>query len=112
MNELQTFMNQKFGSVRMMYVNNKPHFVANDIAKALGYKNPSDATNKHCKKPVMTWGSDSLGRQQEFKVIPEGDVYRLITKSKLPSAEEFEVWLFETVVPQIRRTGGYIPITT
>lgn len=112
MNELQTFMNQKFGSIRMMKVNNKPHFVANDIAKALGYKNPSDATKKHCKKAVMTWGSDSLGRQQEFKVIPEGDVYRLITRSKLPSAEEFEEWVFETVLPQIRSTGGYIPINT
>lgn len=110
MNELQTFINQKFGSVRIMKVEDKPFFVANDIAKALGYKNPSDATKKHCKKAIMTWGSDSLGRQQEFKVIPEGDVYRLITRSKLPSAEEFEVWVFETVLPQIRSTGGYIPI--
>ena len=110
MNELQTFINQKFGSVRIMKVEDKPFFVANDIAKALGYKNPSDATKKHCKKTIMTWGSDSLGRQQEFKVIPEGDVYRLITRSKLPSAEEFEVWVFETVLPQIRSTGGYIPI--
>ncbi len=111
MNELQTFINQKFGSVRIMKVEDKPFFVANDIAKALGYKNPSDATKKHCKKAIMTWGSDSLGRQQEFKVIPEGDVYRLITRSKLPSAEEFEVWVFETVLPQIRSTGGYIPVT-
>lgn len=110
MNELQTFINQKFGSVRIMKVEDKPFFVANDIAKALGYKNPSDATKKHCKRAIMTWGSDSLGRQQEFKVIPEGDVYRLITRSKLPSAEEFEVWVFETVLPQIRKTGGYIPI--
>lgn len=111
MNELQTFMNQKFGSVRIMNVESKPYFVANDIAKALGYKNPSDATNKHCKRAIMTWGSDSLGRQQEFKVIPEGDVYRLITRSKLPSAEEFETWVFEIVLPQIRKTGGYIPVT-
>lgn len=110
MNELQTFINQKFGSVRIMKVEDKPFFVANDIAKALGYKNPSDATKKHCKRAIMTWGSDSLGRQQEFKVIPEGDVYRLITRSKLPSAEEFEIWVFETVLPQIRKTGGYIPI--
>lgn len=50
MNELQTFINKKFGSVRIISVDDKPYFVANDIAKALGYKNPSDATNKHCKK--------------------------------------------------------------
>lgn len=58
----------------------------------------------------MVWGNDSLGRQQEYKVIPEGDVYRLISRSKLPSAEEFESWIFEDLLPQIRQTGGYIPI--
>lgn len=55
-------------------------------------------------------GNDSLGRKQEYKVIPEGDVYRLISRSKLPSAEEFETWIFEELLPQIRQTGGYIPI--
>lgn len=109
MNDLQLFINQKFGTVRIIPVNDKPYFVANDVAKALGYKNPSDATNKHCKKPIMTWGSDSLGRQQEFKVISEGDVYRLITRSKLPTAEDFESWVFDEILPQIRMTGGYIP---
>lgn len=110
MDKIQIFSNKDFGSVRIMQENDKPYFVANDVAKALGYKNPSDATKKHCKKPVMMWGSDSLGRQQEFKVIPEGDVYRLITRSKLSSAEKFELWVFEEVLPQIRKTGGYIPI--
>lgn len=109
MNELQTFINQRFGTVRIINIDDTPFFVASDVAKALGYKNPSDAIKKHCKKSAMTWGSDSLGRQQEFKVVPEGDVYRLITRSKLPTAEAFEEWVFEQLLPQIRKTGGYIP---
>jgi anti-repressor protein len=58
----------------------------------------------------MTWGNDSLGRRQEFKVISKSDIYRLIVRSKLPDAEEFESWIFEEILPQIELTGGYIPI--
>ncbi|EGO6550330.1 phage antirepressor [Enterococcus faecalis] len=93
--------------VRTMLINEVPYFVANDVAKTLGYKNPSDATNKHCKKAIKTWGSDSLGRRQSFKVIPESDIYRLVIKSNLPNAEQFEEWVMEDVLPQIRKTGSY-----
>ena len=61
MNELQIF-NFENNEVRTMIVNDEPFFVANDVAKTLGYANTSDATNKHCKKGFMAWGSDSLGR--------------------------------------------------
>lgn len=105
--ELKIFNNQEFGQVRTMVVNGKPYAVANDIAKALGYVNPSDATNKHCKHGEMVWGSDSLGRHQQFKVIPEGDIYRLIMKSKLPAAERFESWVMDEILPSIRKHGMY-----
>lgn len=109
MNELvRVFENAEFGNVRVMVEDGKELFVANDIAKALGYSNPSKATNDHCKCSIMKWGNDSLGRKQEFKMIPESDVFRLIVKSKLPSAELFEKWLFEEVLPSIRKNGGYI----
>lgn len=108
MNELKVFNNPEFGSIRTTEVNGKILFAANDIAKALGYVNPSKATNDHCKNPIMGWGNDSLGRQQELKYIPEGDVYRLITHSKLPKAEGFEHWVFDEVLPTIRKTGGYV----
>ena len=85
--------------------------MANYIAKTLGYTNPSKATNDHCKKSKMVWGNDSLGRRQQFKVIPEGDIYRLIIKSKLPQAQDFECWVMDEVLPQIRQTGGYIPVS-
>lgn len=111
MKELQIFNNDMFGEIRGLNIDGKPYAVANDIAKTLGYTNPSKATNDHCKKSKIVWGNDSLGRRQQFKVIPEGDIYRLIIKSKLPKAQEFECWVMDEVLPQIRQTGGYIPVS-
>lgn len=109
MNEIQTFSNIEFGEIRTIDIDNKPYFVGGDIAKVLGYKEPHKAVSRHCKggtkHTVLTNGGN-----QEVIVIPEGDVYRLIIKSKLPSAERFEAWIMDIVLPQIRQTGGYIPI--
>lgn len=107
MNELQIFNNEEFGQVRTIEIDGKPYFVANDVAKSLGYSNPSKATNDHCKHAVLRRGNDSLGREQEFKFIPESDVYRLIVRSNLPDAEKFERWVFDDVLPSIRKNGGY-----
>lgn len=106
MNELQMF-NFEGNEVRTILVDNEPYFIANDAARILGYKNPSKTTKDHCKKAIKTWGNDSLGRRQEFKVIPESDIYRLIIKSKLPQAEKFEEWVMSEVLPSIRKTGKY-----
>lgn len=106
MNQPQIF-NFEQNEVRTFLENDTPYFVANDVAKTLGYKNPSKATNDHCKKAIETWGNDSLGRRQKFKIIPESDVYRLIIKSNLPSAEKFESWVMEEILPQIRKHGMY-----
>lgn len=111
MNELTIMTNELFGEVRFTEIDGKPYAVANDVAKALGYANPSKATNDHCRNSIKIWGNDSLGRRQEFKAIPEGDIYRLIIRSKLPGADKFERWVFDEVIPQIRKTGGYIPVT-
>lgn len=107
MNELQIFNSEEFGQVRTMEINGKPYFVANDVARALGYKRPADAVTAHCKGSVKhRYLTD--GGEQELKVIPEGDIYRLTVRSKLPSAEKFEKWVFDEVVPSIRTNGGYI----
>lgn len=106
-NELKAFdFNQQ--EIRTLLIDDEPFFVANDVARTLGYANPSKATNDHCKKYLMTWGNDSLGRQQPFKVIPESDVYRLIFRSKLPEAEKFEDWVTEEVLPAVRKNGSYV----
>ena len=110
MSELQVFNNDLFGEIRFVEVDGKPYAVANDVAKALGYKNPTDAVNTKCMNIVKHEVENSRGQMRMTNVIPEGDIYRLITGSKLPSAEKFERWVFDEVLPQIRKTGGYIPI--
>lgn len=106
MSHLQVFNFEK-EEIRTQLIHDEVWFVANDVARTLGYTNPSKATNDHCKKSIMWWGNDSLGRQQEFKIIPESDLYRLIIRSKLPEAEKFEDWITEEVIPSIRKTGSY-----
>lgn len=107
MNELQIFRNDEFGSVRTMSIDGKPWFVANDVARALGYKRPADAVTAHCKGSVKHRYLTE-GGEQEVKMIPEGDIYRLVVKSHLPKADEFERWIFDSVLPSIRQNGGYI----
>jgi anti-repressor protein len=107
MNELQIFNNEEFGEVRMAEINGKPYFVATDVATALGYTNPRKAISDHCKGVTKRDTPTSSGVQQ-MSYINEGDLYRLIMKSKLPSAEKFEKWVMEEVLPSIRENGGYI----
>lgn len=106
-NEVQIFENSEFGQVRTVDVDGKTYFVANDVAKALGYSVPKDAITRHCKG-ALKYRHLTLGGEQEIKIIPEGDIYRLVIKSQLPSAERFERWIFDEVLPSIRKTGGYI----
>ncbi|HHD2785509.1 TPA: Bro-N domain-containing protein [Clostridium perfringens] len=104
-NQLQIFKNENFGQVRMAEINGKPYFVGKDIAKSLGYKNYRDAISRHCKGVVKH--DDFKEGGQRIALITEGDMYRLITNSDLPQAEKFEVWVFDEVLPQIRKTGQY-----
>ena len=101
----------EFGRVRMVYIDDKEYFIANDVAKALGYKRPADAITAHCKGSVK-YRYPTSGGEQDVKIIPEGDVYRLIIRSKLPKAIAFEKWLFDEVLPTIRRNGVYVPKET
>ena len=107
MNELQVFNSKEFGDIRTTEIDGKPNFVANDVARALGYKRPADAVTAHCKGSVKhRYLTD--GGEQELKVIPEGDIYRLTVRSKLPSAEKFEKWVFDEVIPSIHQYGAYM----
>ena len=104
---VKTFVNEEFGSVRTIEENGKILFCGSDVAKALGYRRPKDAINAHCKGAVKRRLLTN-GGAQEMKMISEGDVYRLISHSRLPSAEKFESWIFDDILPTIRRTGGYV----
>lgn len=105
-NELQIFTNEQFGDIRTIEENSKVLFCGNDIANALGYSNPRDALNRHCKG-VVKRDAPTEGGIQAISFIPEGDVYRLIAHSKLPKAQEFESWVFDEVLPTIRKHGMY-----
>lgn len=104
--EVQIFTNGTFGNVRVVIDGDKTLFCGSDIAKSLGYARPADAITAHCKG-VCVLPTPSAGGVQNTKFISEGDVYRLITHSKLPAAEQFEHWVFDEVLPSIRKHGLY-----
>jgi len=112
---MQVFENMEFGQIRTMVIDDKPYAVGNDIASALDYVRPYEAVTAHCKGAVIHRVIDNLGRAQDTRVIPEGDIYRLIVKAADQSANpeiktratRFERWIFDEVLPQIRKTGQY-----
>ena len=116
MNELQIFENNQFGQMRTLTENGNTLFCATDVARMLGYSNPHDAIARHCRGVVKREGVSTTTNQHgvstqqtnQMSFIPEGDVYRLITHSKLPTAEKFESWVFDEVLPSIRKTGAYM----
>lgn len=112
MNELHIFNSEEFGDIRTAEIDGKPYFVGTDVAKALGYSNPRKAILDHCKG-VTKRDTPTTSGVQSMSYINEGDLYRLIMKSKLPSAEKFEAWVMDEVLPTIRKTGSYQkPMTT
>lgn len=102
---------ERFNEIRTVEQDNGSIlFCASDVAKMLGYENPNGAILTHCRssnivKCYIPHSNRVGGVNMNF--IPEGDVYRLIVRSKLPSAEKFEEWLFDEVVPSIRKKGYY-----
>mgnify|MGYP003311864835 CR=1 FL=1 len=98
-------------TVRIVQMDGEPWFVAKDVAVALGYSRPADAIAQHCKKAQLIGKVGDLptllNLHPQTKIIPESDVYRLIFRSKLPSAESFETKVVEEVLPSIRKTGSY-----
>jgi prophage antirepressor-like protein len=107
MNEIQIFEHEAFGKLRIVDNVGEPWFVARDVALALGYAEPHKAVSRHCKK-ANDFNRDDSSRTPSAKIIPESDVYRLIMRSTLPSAEQFQDWVVEEVLPSIRKHGGYI----
>ena len=107
--DIQIFSSNQFGQLRTVEDGDKVYFVAIDVAKALGYSNTRDAINKHCKGVAKRDVPHPQNKDKtvEVSVIPEGDVYRLITHSHLPAAEKFESWVFDEVLPTIRKHGAY-----
>lgn len=108
--EVMTFnFSESKSEIRNVFVNGEPYFVASDIAKALGYSKPRNAITQHCRYALKQGipHPQSKTKQLEVLVIPESDVYRLIMSSTLLSAQKFERWVMEEVLPSIRKKGIY-----
>lgn len=112
--DLQVFNRQEFGDIRFVDLNGKPYAVGVDVARALDYSKPGQAVINHCKG-ILKLGIPSGKGTQETNIIPEGDIYRLTVKaadqSRSPKvktkAQKFEHWIFDEVLPSIRKTGSY-----
>jgi len=117
MDNLKVFENDEFGQLSVK--NNKEYIEAIEVATILGYSNPRDAISRHCNEEGVVFSDVRVvtgikkDNSKAFKVvtkkfIDEGNLYRLIIKSKLPSARRFEKWVMDEVLPSIRKHGAYM----
>lgn len=113
------FKNEEFGEISVISKDKKEYFEATSVATILGYQNPRDAILRHCKKDGVVFhnvrvvtGIRKDGSKAEKhtskKYISEGNLYRLIMKSKMPNAVQFESWIMDEVLPDIRKHGVYM----
>ena len=102
------FSSPEFGQLRTIEQGGRVLFCGRDAAVALGYVNTKDALAKHCKGVAKRYPLQTPGGVQQARFITEGDLYRLIAGSRLPAAVRFESWVFDEVLPSIRRRGGYL----
>jgi prophage antirepressor-like protein len=108
MNQVIPF-NFESHAVRTVVIDEAPWWVGRDVCDALGYQNSRQAMNDHCKGVSKRYPLETEGGTQEVRIISEPDVFRLIVSSHRPQAQRFEKWLFEEALPQIRKTGAYVP---
>ena len=107
---IQIFTNEVFGEIRTCQVNNQIMFVGKDVATALGYTNTQKAIRDHVDdEDKLTERFVLSGQVRSVIIINESGLYSLVLSSKLPQAKEFKRWVTSEVLPQIRKTGGYIP---
>ena len=102
---VKIFNNSK---MRLFIIDNEPHFSLTDVCLFLEMTNPSHALN-YIKKDYIrtTYVIDSMKRKQEIYIINESGLYELLFKSRKKEAIAFRDWIFEEVLPSIRKTGKY-----
>ena len=108
MDNVTIFSKEEFGAVRVVTLEGEPWFVAADVCRALGLGNSRQTLSylDEDEKGVIT--SDTLGGKQEMSTINEPGLYSLILRSRKPEAKAFKRWITHEVIPEIRKTGGYI----
>ena len=113
-NKIILFKHEKFGEIGVIFEDGNPLFPATECAKILGYKNPTDAISRHCRYLVKheVPHPQNPNKTIEKVYFPEGDLYRLIMRSKLPEAQEFESWVCDRILPSLRKHGAYFTAET
>lgn len=108
MNELKTFQNPKFGTIRTTTINGEPWFVAADVCKALEIQNNRDAISRLDADEKGVALTDTLGGKQELTIVNEPGLYALVLGSRKPEAKAFKRWITHDVIPTIRKHGAYM----
>jgi len=93
--------------IRAVLNEDRPWFVAKDVASALGYSRTSDALEHTKNACVLPQLNQINGLAPATKWVAEADVYRMVMRSHMPDAERFQDWVVEDVLPSIRKTGHY-----
>lgn len=108
MNQIHNFVNNQFGEIRTTIINGEPWFVAKDVCDILGVQNVTQSMQQleDFERSML-----NIGRQGDVNIISESGFYTLVLRSRKPIAKPFRLWVTSEVIPQIRRTGGYIPIS-
>ena len=106
MNQLQIFKNSEFGEIRTVTIDDEPWFVAIDVCRSLELLNPTAVISRLDEDERAKF---NLGRQGETNVVNEYGLYNLVLGSRKPEAKQFKRWITHEVIPQIRKTGSYIP---
>ena len=118
--EIKVFSNSIFGDIRIAQnEKNEVYFCLSDVCKALEIANPSQVKTRLDSSNLISMevSTKSSNRHGEFTrtttmtYIGEANLYRCIFQSKKKEAKDFQNWIFGEVLPQIRKTGGYIPVT-
>ena len=106
--ERQVFNNSQFGELRISGTPDKPMFCLNDVCKALGLGNVTALKSRLDEKGFTTIKALTSGGNQQMIFINEPNLYRCIFQSRKAEAEQFQDWVFNEILPSIRKSGGYI----
>ena len=110
-NMIKTFVNEKFSKVRTVIKDGEPWLVGKDVAEILGYSNTRDALSRHVDtedKTTVVISDSGSNYKSKTTIINESGFYSLVLSSKMPRAKEFKRWVTATILPTLRRTGGYV----
>ena len=109
MNEIQTFNNPEFGTVRAVRGDDgEPMFVAKDVCAVLELKNPRSTLALLDEDEKGVHIVDTPGGEQQMTTVTEPGFYKLVMRSRKPEAKAFQRWVTHEVLPALRRDGGYM----